>query len=154
MCHSLQSQEQVGFGTGLVQALARQVICFHSRSGAALHCCKSALVMTPGWSAAGGGFCGSPFHLPQLHMNVGQEDVSTDLSSISVPQVVSFGSPLPCSREQGPQCHSCTACTAVFSELLNFLPWSSGHSLAGVSFQQWAARCGCADPSAFELVRY
>ena len=36
MCHSLQSQEQVGFGTGLVQALARQVICFHSRSGSSL----------------------------------------------------------------------------------------------------------------------
>ena len=86
MCHSLQYQEQVGFGTGLVQALAKQVICFHSRSGAAL-------VMTPGWSAAGGGFCGSTVHLPQL--------ASTDLSSISVPQVVSFGSPLPPSREQG-----------------------------------------------------
>ena len=28
------------------------------------------------------------------------------------------------------------------------------HCLAGVSFQQWAARCGCADPSAFELVRH
>ena len=94
MCHSLQSQEQVGFGTGLVQALAKQVICFHSRSGAAL-------VMTPGWSAAGGGLCGSTIHLPKFHMNVGQEDVSTDLSSISVPRVVSFGSPLPPSREQG-----------------------------------------------------
>ena len=66
MCHSLQSQEQVGFGTGLVQALGRQVICFHSRSGAALHCCNLALVMTPGWSAAGGGFCGSTVHLLQV----------------------------------------------------------------------------------------
>ena len=101
MCHSLQSQEQVGFGTCLVQALAKQVICFHSRSGAALHCCNLALVMTPGWRAAGGGFFGSTVHLRQLNMNVGQEDVSTDLSSISVPQVVSFGSSLPLSREQG-----------------------------------------------------
>ena len=101
LCHSLQSQEQVRFGTGLVQALVKQMICFHSRSSAALHCCNSALVMTPGWSAAGGGFCGSTVHLPELHMNVGQEDVNSDLSSISVPQVVSFGSPLPPSREQG-----------------------------------------------------
>ena len=91
----------MGFGTGLVQALAQQVICFHSQSevvtyfrpqsGAALHCCYMALVMVPGWSAAGGGVCGNTVHLPELHMSIGQEDVSSDLSSISAPQVVSFG---------------------------------------------------------------
>ncbi|RMX59122.1 hypothetical protein pdam_00009814 [Pocillopora damicornis] len=75
------------------------VICFHSQSGAALHCCHMALVRAPGWSAAGGGFCGSTVHLPKLHMSIGQEDVSSNLSSISVPQVASFGLPLPPSRE-------------------------------------------------------
>ena len=99
----------MGFGTGLVQALAQQVICFHSQSdvvtcfrsqsGVALHCCYLALVMAPGWSAAVGGFCGSAVHLPELHMSVGQEDVSSDLSSISAPQVVSFGLPHPPSGE-------------------------------------------------------
>ena len=58
-----------------------------------------ALVRAPGWSAAGGGFCGSTVHLPKLHMSIGQEDVSSNLSSISVPQVASFGLPLPPSRE-------------------------------------------------------
>ena len=100
----------MGFGTGLVQVLAQQVICFHSQSdvvvtcfrsqsGAAHHCCYLALVMAPEWSAAGGGFCGNAVHLPELHMSVGQEDVSSDLSFISAPQVVSFGLPHPPSGE-------------------------------------------------------
>ena len=109
MCHSPESQEQVGLGTGLVQALAKQVICFHSQSDvvtcfrsqsdATLHCCYLALVRAPRCGTACGGFCGSAVHLPELHMSVGQEDVSSDLSSISVPQVVSVRSPLPSSRE-------------------------------------------------------
>lgn len=75
----------MGFGTDLLQALAKQVICFHSQSvvvtcfrsqsGAVLHCCDLALVMAPGWSAAGGVFYGSTVHPRQLHMSVGQEDV-------------------------------------------------------------------------------
>ena len=95
MCHSLESQEPMGFGTGLVQALAKQVICSHSQSdvvtcshsqsGAALHCCCSVLVTAPGWSEAGSGFCGSTVHLHELHMSVNQEYVSNDLGSISVP---------------------------------------------------------------------
>ena len=75
----------MGFGTDLAQALVKQMICFdsqsdvvtcfRSQSGAVLHCCDLALVMALGWSAAGGGFCGSTVHPPQLHMSVGQEDV-------------------------------------------------------------------------------
>jgi len=109
MCHSSESQGERGFGTGLVQALAQQVICFHSQadvvtcfcsqSEAALHCCYLVLVMARGWSAAGGGFCGSAVHLPDLHMSVGQEEVSSNLSSISAPQVDSFGLPHPPSGE-------------------------------------------------------
>ena len=48
----------MGFGTGLVQALEicfhsqfEVVTCFHSQSGAALHCGYLVLVMVPGWSA-------------------------------------------------------------------------------------------------------
>ena len=109
MCHFLESQESKAFGTGLVKALEKQgicshsqsdvVTCSHSQSGAALHSCYSALVTAPGWSAAGGGFFGSTVHVPELHMSVDQEYVGNDLGSISVPQAVSFGSPLPPSRE-------------------------------------------------------
>ncbi|KAK2547793.1 Galactose-1-phosphate uridylyltransferase [Acropora cervicornis] len=48
-----------------------------------------------GWSAAGGGFCGRKVHLPELHMIVGQGDVSSDLSSIFAAQEVSFELLLP-----------------------------------------------------------
>ena len=71
----------------------------HPQAGAALHCCYLALMRASGWSTAGGGFCGSTDHLPELHMNVGHEDMSSNRSSISVPQVASFGLPLPPSRE-------------------------------------------------------
>ena len=50
MSHSHESQEPVGFGTGLVQVLPKQVDCFHA------HCCCLALVVAVGWSAAGGVF--------------------------------------------------------------------------------------------------
>ena len=96
MFHSLESQEPVGFGTGLVQALEKQVIyfhsrsdvvtCFHSQSGAAVHCCYLVLVTALGWSAASGGFCGSTVRLPELRMSVGQEDLSSDLSSKLFPR--------------------------------------------------------------------
>ena len=69
----------MGFGTG------KKVICFHSQSGAALHCCYLELVRASGWSTAGSGFCGSTVHLPELHMSVGQEDMSSNVRSISVP---------------------------------------------------------------------
>ena len=37
MSHSPESQEPVGFGTGLVQVLAKQVNCFHAQSDVAHH---------------------------------------------------------------------------------------------------------------------
>ena len=61
----------VGFGTHLEQVLAKQLNSFHAQSDVALHCCCLALVVAVGWSAAGGGFCGSTVHLPEVHMSVG-----------------------------------------------------------------------------------
>lgn len=97
------------FGTCLVQALEKQVICFHSQSGVvtyfcsqsivAFHCCYLALVVAVGWRAAGSSFCGGAVHLPELYMSVSQEDVSSDLNFISAPQVVSFELPHPPSWE-------------------------------------------------------
>jgi len=71
------------------------VDCFHAQSDVALHYCCLALVVAVGWSAAGGGFCGRKVHLPELHMIVGQGDVSSDLSSIFAAQEVSFELLLP-----------------------------------------------------------
>lgn len=83
------------FGNGLVQALeicfhsqSDVVTCFRSQSDVALRCCYLVLVMVPRWSTTGGGFCGSALNLHERHMSGGQEDVSSDLSSISAPQVL------------------------------------------------------------------
>jgi len=37
MSHSPESQEPVGFGTGLVQVVAKQVNCFHAQCDVAHH---------------------------------------------------------------------------------------------------------------------
>lgn len=90
MSHSPESHVLVGFGTHLEQVLAKQLNSFHAQSDVALHCCCLALVVAVGWSAAGGGFCGSAVHLPEVHMSVGEGDVISNLRSISVPQEVAF----------------------------------------------------------------
>ena len=68
MCHVPESQGQMGFGTDLVQALAKQVICFHSQSDlvtcfrsqswAVVHCCDLTLVMA-----------GVSAEVPSIHLN-------------------------------------------------------------------------------------
>jgi len=55
MSHSPESQEPGGLGTGLLQALVKQVNRFHAQSDVALHCCCLALAVAIGWS----GFSGS-----------------------------------------------------------------------------------------------
>ena len=99
MSHSPESQVPVGFGTDLEQFLAKQVICFHAQSYVALHFCCLALVVVVGWSPAGGCFCGSTVHLPELHMSVSEGDVNSDLRSISAPQEVAIELLLPPSGE-------------------------------------------------------
>lgn len=73
----------------MVQALAKQVNRYYAQSDVALHCSCLALPVAIGWSRAADGFCGSTVHLPELHTSVGQGEVSSDLSSIYVPQEVS-----------------------------------------------------------------
>ena len=99
MSHSPESHVLVGFGTDLEQVLAKQLNSFHAQSDVALHCCCLALVVAVGWSAPGGGFCGSTVHLPEVHMSVGEGDVISDLRSISAPQELAFELLLPPSGE-------------------------------------------------------
>ena len=77
----------MGFGNGLVffRTLTKPVNCFHSQPGAALYSCYLVLVMTPGWRAADGGFCGGAVHLPGLHVSLDQGGVCSDLTSAASP---------------------------------------------------------------------
>ena len=94
LLHSLQSR-----ALGCRYALAETLV--HSQPDEAHQWGSLVLVMTPKWTAPGGGFCGSAVLPPQLRMTVGQEGVCSGIGSIFSPQVASYGWHAPLSRGRG-----------------------------------------------------
>ena len=146
MCDSPESWGKVGFGTSLVQALTKPLICFHPQWGAVFIVAS----WYWWWVQDRTQLVAVSAEAPSIYLNfiwASAKVKCSDPGPISSPQVVSFELYNPPSGEWASLCLCCIAYTGIFSELLCFSLWPSGSCLAKVTFQQLAAKCLCADPS-------